>query len=137
LKKDFTRQEVLKLAGISSSNLSYMDRIELVVPRKEGNPRKPSVWYTEEQLVHVLIASRLSKDWPLQAIRIALNELKKRGYTPDLFDKRLLIINGDTLWIDAEASLDGVFAKLAKHKGQVILYSIGPIGDVYREAVGS
>lgn len=132
MSREFSRQAVMRIADISSSNLSYMDRTGLVVPRKEGNPKKPKVTYSEEQLVRVVIISRLRKQLPLQTIRVVMDELKKREYKPDLFESRLLVVGKDVLWIEKEDDLSKFLVQLTgKHRGQVVLYFVDPIGNVY------
>ncbi len=65
----FSRQDTLKLAGITSSHLSYPDRIGLIVPEKIGNGKKHYCFYTAEQIALIQQVDRLSQYFNVPTVR--------------------------------------------------------------------
>lgn len=130
----FTRQETIALTGISSGRLSYLDRTQLVVPVKFGNPRHPKVVYSWQQVLEIKTIERLREKLPLQEIRKILEFLKERDHQPTFFAHRLVFVNDQLFLIEdlrefglrvLEASGDG--------KGQVVIHEVGTIGDIIAE----
>lgn len=68
MNKQYTRQEAIELAKITSSKASYYDRIGLVVPQKIGESKKPYVFYSHEQIEMLKHLSQLSKWFNLEAL---------------------------------------------------------------------
>lgn len=130
----FTRQEVIAMTGAKASNLSYLDSTELVVPNKQGNPKRPTVIYSVEQVLQIKIIQRLREKLSLQEIRKILKFLEDRKYKPSLFECNLVLIE-DQLYLieDIEkfgAQILQVLKASGKDKGQVVIHEIGPLGDV-------
>lgn len=141
MERHFSRQEVLRLTGVTSNKLSYLDRTKLVCPNRlevEGYMR-PQVVYTLSQILQIKTIYRLREELSLQEIRKVLDELEKQGYEPSLFRMNLLFFNGELYLLEGESEVNEKIIQLTgKHRGQVILHRVDPIGDVveelYREA---
>lgn len=131
----FTRQEVIRMTGAKPGNLSYLDRTGLVVPYKEGNPKRPaSVIYTVEQVLQIKIIERLRERISLQEIRKVLEYLSEHGYKPSLFKCNIFAIGSQVYLIEDNCEL-GLQVREAsdKNKGQIVIHDIGSIGDVIEE----
>ncbi|HEY9888042.1 MAG TPA: hypothetical protein V6D02_06550, partial [Candidatus Obscuribacterales bacterium] len=83
----FTRQETLALTQTTSSRLAYLDRTQVVVPEKYGNPKKPTVIYSWEQVLEIRAIASLRKQISLQMVRKLVNFLDEHGLDPTLHDK--------------------------------------------------
>lgn len=127
----FNRQETIALTNISSGRLSYLDRTNLVVPQKFGNPKHPKVVYSWEQVLQLKTIERLRERLSLQEIRKVLDFLSERGYTPSLFKCNLVFV-GPQLYLieDWEDFGKLVLEASGKNKGQIVVHEVGPIGDV-------
>lgn len=130
----FTRQEVLALTSLDSNRLSYLDRTGLVQPEKFGNPKRPKVFYSWEQLLQLTVIERLRERLSLQEIRKVLDFLKERDYSPSLFDCKLVFIESKLYLIENWEDFGHVVLEASgKNKGQVVISSIGKIGDITAE----
>ncbi len=78
--RKFTRQEVSNLTGMNSVNLSYWEKVGLVIPEKIGNPSCPILAYTGEQLLQLKLIQSLGERLPLPEIRRILNFLRDGDY---------------------------------------------------------
>lgn len=58
----YTRQEALELCGISSSRMSYLERLGFIKPERVGTTKKPYVFYTDEQVILISQLNQLA-DW--------------------------------------------------------------------------
>jgi DNA-binding transcriptional MerR regulator len=130
----FTRQEVIAMTGIKAGKLSYLDSTGLVIPEKRGNPKRPVVIYSVEQVIQLKIIQRLREKLSLQEIRKALNFLKSKNYQPSLFECNLVLI-GDELFLVEDKGEFGeqVLRASGQNMGQIIVQEIGAIGDVINE----
>jgi DNA-binding transcriptional MerR regulator len=72
----FTRQEVITMTGIKAGKLSYLDSTGLVVPEKRGNPKRPIVIYSVEQVIQLKIIQRLREKLSLQTIKVVIEQIK-------------------------------------------------------------
>jgi DNA-binding transcriptional MerR regulator len=127
----FTRQETIALTGMKSGKLSYYDETQLVVPAKHGNPKRPKVFYSAEQVLQLKVIQRLRERLSLQEIREVIGFLKERDYKPTLFECNLVFV-GTKLYLIENWEDFGMMVLEAsgKGKGQIIIHQIGPIGDV-------
>lgn len=136
MNRYFSRQEVLRLTGVTSNKLSYLDRTNLVCPQRfqrEGSER-PQVVYSLSQILQIKIIYRLREELSLQEIRRVLAELEKQGYEPSLFKMNLLFFNGELFLLEGESKVNEKIIQLTgKHRGQIILHKVDPIGDVVEE----
>jgi DNA-binding transcriptional MerR regulator len=127
----FTRQEALSITGITSGRLSYLDETGLVTPQKFGNPKRPKVIYSAEQIIELKVISRLREKLSLQEIRKVLEFLKSRNYEQSLFSCNLIFVDNQLYLIeDWEKFGMMVLTASGKNKGQVVIHEVGKIGEV-------
>lgn len=136
MERHFSRQEVLRLTGVTSNKLSYLDRTKLVCPKRialQGSQR-PQVIYTLSQVLQIKTIYRLREELSLQEIRKVLDELEKRGYELSLFKMNLLFFNGELFLLDGESEVNEKIIQLTgKYRGQIILHKVDPIGNIVEE----
>lgn len=133
----FTRQETIALTKTTSSRLAYLDRVGVVVPEKYGNTKKPTVIYSWEQVLQIRAINDLRKQISLQAIRDIIKSLKENGYDSSLWDKHLVIVNGDIHWVMPDWSDMPKVMQLASKKnkggfGQLVLVAIPTLNDIVK-----
>lgn len=132
----FTRQEAIALTGITSGRLSYLDRTELIAPQKFGNPKRPKVVYSWQQVLEVKTIERLREKLSLQEIRKVLHFLKQRNHEPSLFVHRLVFVNSQLYLVeDIKDFGTKVLEASGKSQGQTVIYEVGAIGDIITELV--
>jgi DNA-binding transcriptional MerR regulator len=130
----FTRQETLALTRSSSGRLSYLDRTDLVVPSKIGNPKHPKVVYSWQQVLEIKTIERLREKLSLQEIRKVLNFLKLHDHHHSFFVHSLVFVNAQLFLIkDLENFGLIVLEASGNNRGQVVIQEIGPVGDVIVE----
>ena len=100
MDRGFTRQEVLSLTSLTSGRLSYLDRTGLVTPNKVGNPKRPKVIYSLEQILQIKVIERLREQLSLQEIRKVISFLEKREYSPSLFTSKLVLVDSQLYLIE-------------------------------------
>jgi DNA-binding transcriptional MerR regulator len=128
----FTRQETIALTGISSGRLSYLDRTELVVPEKFGNPQHPKVVYKWQQILEIKTIEKLREKLSLQESRKVVDFLKSRNYEYSFFQHRL--VNSQLYLIENMQDFGlMVLETSGKNKGQIVIHEIGEIGDIITE----
>ncbi len=138
----FTRQETLALTKTTSNRLSYLDRTGVVVPEKYGNPKKPTVIYTWEQVLEIRAISHLRQKISLQTVRKIIQFLTESGFEDCLRDKHLVVVNDEVYWVMGDWSDMPQVMKVAdkhnKYKGQFVLIIIpqldAVIQDIWKEA---
>lgn len=134
MESGFTRQETLRLTGLTSNKLSYLDRTDLVKPKKIGNPKHPTVIYSWEQILEIKTISRLREKISLQEIRQVINYLKQENYDFSIFKMSLLFFNSKLYWVKDEDELRKKVIELTgKYRGQFVIHSVTPIGDIITE----
>jgi DNA-binding transcriptional MerR regulator len=126
----FTRQEALAITGITSGRLSYLDETKLVTPQKFGNPKRPKVIYSVEQIIELKVISRLREKLSLQEIRKVLDFLKSRNYEQSLFSCRLIFVDEQLYLIENWEDFGRLIIASGQNKGQVAVHEIGKIGEV-------
>lgn len=132
----FTRQEAIALTGITSGRLSYLDRTELIAPQKFGNPKRPKVVYSWQQVLEIKTIERLREKLSLQEIRKVLHFLKQRNHEPSLFVHRLVFVNSQLYLVeDIKDFGTKVLQASGKSQGQTVIYEVGAIGDIITELV--
>lgn len=120
---DWTRQEAIKLSGLTISAFDYFGRMGIVKPRKVGSSRKPSVFYSWNQLLAIKFYSKAKKDFTPERMRQVLEYLNSAKPGDVLTDKRLLIFNDQIFW--AEDTPKGVYQVITcdgQGKGKLILH---------------
>lgn len=98
LVSGFTRQETANLCDVLPSRLSYLDRTGLIVPQKFGNPKKPSVFYSFQQILEIKAIAKLREETSLQTVRKIIEFLEKHADNPSLVVNDILVINGEVFW---------------------------------------
>jgi hypothetical protein len=133
----FTRQEAIALTKSTSSRLAYLDRVVVVVPEKYGNTKKPTVIYSWEQVLQIRAINDLRKQISLQAIRDIIKSLEENGYDSSLWDKHLVVVNGDIHWVLPDWSDMPKVMQVASKKnkggfGQLVLVAIPTLNDIVK-----
>lgn len=127
----FTRQEALSITGITSGRLGYLDETGLISPQKFGNPKRPKVVYSVEQIIELKVISRLRERLSLQEIRKVIDFLKSRNYEQSLFNCNLVFADSQLYLIEDWEDFGMMVLKASgKNKGQIVIHEIGKIGEV-------
>lgn len=133
----FTRQETLALTQTTSSRLAYLDRTNVVVPQKYGNPKKPTVIYTWEQLLEIRTIANLRKQISLQMVRKLVKFLDEHGLDTTLHDKPLVATPNEVFlvmpdWSDMPQVMK-VADRTGEGMGQLVLLVLPPLNTVIGE----
>ena len=99
LVSGFTRQEVIKLAGCTSSRLAYLEKVGLVVPQRIGPSKRPVVLFTWEQLLGVRVIKDLRQEVSLQTVRTIVENLNANGCDDSMAEKLVVAMGDEVLWI--------------------------------------
>lgn len=127
----FNRKETMALTGITSGKLSYWDETRLVSPQKFGNPKKPTVVYSWEQVLQLKLIDRLREKLSLQEIRKVLEFLIERDYNSSLFECKLLFIGSELYLVENFEEFGKLILKASgKNKGQVVVREIEPFKTI-------
>ena len=120
LLRMFTRQEVIKLTGLTRTQLSYLDGNDLIKPEKIGNPKKPHCLYSWYQLIGLRAYARLREKCSLQSLREVIDYLNPETIEQFLADKRLIVMDNQFIWInDNPDEIVGILLN-GKNQGQLI-----------------
>ena len=123
----------MSLAGITSGKLTYWDGTRLVSPHKIGNPRKPTVIYSWQQLLQLRLIDSLRSKLSLQEIRKVLCFLEERNYSPSIFECRLVFIESELYLIEDWKEFGTLVLKASgRNKGQVVIHELEPIKTVLK-----
>ncbi|WP_179071982.1 MerR family transcriptional regulator [Nostoc sp. C057] len=126
----FSRQEVLKLTGLSSGQLSRLDKSGVVEPTKLGSESHPVVLYTLNQVLELRAIARLREQLSMQEIRKVVDYIRKHGFDKSLSGKFLIFCNEHLYWVKSDESVETIVKLSGKNKGQVVIKAIHPIGDI-------
>lgn len=74
MSKKYTRQEAIALCGMTSSKISYLERVGLIQPERVGSGKKPYVLYTEEQVMLISQLNLLSEWFTLDSLHAFLED---------------------------------------------------------------
>lgn len=133
----FTRQETLALTQTTSSRLAYLDRTGIIVPQKYGNPKKPTVIYSWEQVLEVRTIAHLRKQISLQMVRQLVIYLDQHGLDTTLHDKHLVTTANEVFWVSPDWSDMPQIMKVADREGdglgQLVLLVLPPLNTVIQE----
>jgi DNA-binding transcriptional MerR regulator len=117
----FSRQEVLKLVGLSSGQLSRLD----------GSDKHPVVLYTLEQLFELRIIAALRKKLSMQEIRKVVDHIRDNAFDKALFGKFFIFCDNQLYWVQSSDSMEDTIVRLTgKHRAQVVMKAVDPIGDI-------
>lgn len=145
LMDGFTRQEAIALTQTTSSRLAYLDRTGIVVPQKFGNPKKPTVIYTWEQVLEVRAIHDLRQQTSLQMVRKIVEFLDEHGLDPKLHDKHLVVAHDEVFLVMPDWSDLPQVMKVGDRNnqgvGQMVMLVLPPlthiIDDVWAAAQAS
>lgn len=126
----FARQQALELSGLSSGQLSRLDKSGIVQPKKLGSTAHPTVLYTLNQLLELRTIAALRQKLSMQEIRKVIDYLREHEFEPTLFGKFLIFCNDDLYWIPLDELSEEIVKLSGKNKGQIVLKAVHPIGDV-------
>lgn len=99
-----TRQEVIRFAKITSNRLQYLERTGLVEPHRFGNPNKPTVIYTLEQVLAVLVIRSLRPEVSLEITCKVLELLQNPDSHKLLEDNQIVAIDDYCFWVSKDWS---------------------------------
>lgn len=131
----FTRQETLVLTRSSRSQLSYLAKLEIVIPHRV-QPHTSAVYYTWDQILEIRAINQLRQQISFQTIRKVLDFLKEQGFSRSLRDKQLIVFKDVVSWLRLDAAslqLVQLTDRQNKHAGQMILQSLPPWSHVLEE----
>jgi hypothetical protein len=134
LPTGFTRQETIALSGENSGNLNYLDDIGIISPQRFGNPKRPKVIYSVEQIIKLKIIAMLRDRLSFREACKVAQFIRDRNYSQYLFNSLLVVINGELFSITSWESFGlKVLATAADNKGRVEIREVGRIGDAIAE----
>ncbi|HLO83894.1 MAG TPA: MerR family transcriptional regulator [Nostocaceae cyanobacterium] len=126
----FTRQEVLKLTGLSSGQLSRLDKSGIVQPTKLGSESHPVVLYNLDQVLELRIIYALRQQLSMQEIRKVIDYIRNNGFDTTLLGKFLIFCNGQLYWVQSDELGETIIELTGNNRGQAVIKAIHPIGDV-------
>lgn len=130
----FTRQETITLTGITSGKLPYLDEIGLVSPQKIGNPKRPKVIYSIEQVIDLMVIAKLRDRLSFREVCKVVQFIRGRNYSQYLFDSPLVSINGELFVITSWETFGlKVLATAKECEGRVTVKDCGVIGEVFAD----
>ena len=127
----FTRQEAIALTGLKPGKISYWDRTGLVSPQKFGNPKKPKVVYSWQQVLKLKLIHRLREQLSLQEIRKIIDFLEGKNYSPSIFECRIFVVESEVYFIENPADLmDALVKASGNDRGKVIVQELEPFKSI-------
>jgi hypothetical protein len=133
----FTRQETLALTQTTSSRLAYLDRTRVIVPQKYGNPKKPTVIYSWEQMLEIRAIANLRKQISLQMVRKLVKFLDQHGLDTTLHNKHLVATSDEVFLVSSDFSEMPQIMKVADRQGeglgQLVLLVLPPLNTVIHD----
>ena len=127
----FTRQETIALTGLKPGKISYWDKTGLVPPQKFGNPKKPKVVYSWQQVLKLKLISRLREKLSLQETRKVIDFLEGENYSPSIFECRIFVVNSEAYLIHNINELGEIVVKASGgDRGKVMIQELEPFKTV-------
>lgn len=130
MKNIYSRQQAIKLSGLSSGQLSRLDSSEIVKPTKLGSESHPVVLYNLSQIWELRTIAALRQNLSMQEIKKVIEYLREKNFAPILFSKFLVFCNDKLYWITSDELGEAIVELSGKNKGQIVLKAVHPIGDV-------
>ena len=114
----FARQEVLLLTGLSSKQLSYLDKLGIISPEKIGSTKKPYCNYSLMQLIMLMAYSKLREDCSLQQLKDAFLDMQDVHPFHLFWDKRIVVTSDKVFWIESDemVAVQKVFNQLLNNE---------------------
>lgn len=136
-KKLFSRQQALDLTGLSSGQLSRLDKSGTVRPAKLGDEgRRPTVLYTLSQIWQLKTVAALKNRLSTQDIKIVIEYLQKNGFESISLDSYLIFVKNEIYWVkdeiywfNADELSEKIIELVDKNKGRITLKVVAPIGQ--------
>lgn len=132
--KDFTRQETIALTETTSSRLAYLEAKNLILPQKYGNPKRPTVIYTWEQIIQIRAISHLREKIDLQTVRGIIKFLEQTNFNGEYKNKHLVIINDESYWVESDwtniAEIMRMADKQNKNIRQIVMIVIPQLASI-------
>ena len=136
----FSRQETIALAGTTSNRLQYLERAGLIIPKRYGRTRKPTVIYSWEHILEIRAIKNLRQDVSLQTVKKIINFLNREGFGEQLRDKKIIVLDNEVYWIMPDWSDLPKIMKVADKRnklnrgiGQYLLIIIPSLCEVVNE----
>jgi DNA-binding transcriptional MerR regulator len=126
----FSRQQAIELSGLSSGQLSRLDKSGIVQPKKLGSTAHPTVLYTLNQILELRTIASLRQKLSMQEIRKVIDHLRERAFEPTLFGKFLIFCDDELYWVPFDELSEKIVKLSGKNKGQIVLKAVHPIGDI-------
>lgn len=129
----YTRQEAIKLSGLTSSRVSYLDSTGVVRPYKVGSSLKPTCLYSWEQILELRTIALITEDVTLQELRKTVKYLKACEQDGSLHEKILMSANRVSYWIlDKPGEIEKVILQIsASNPGQnIVINTLLPMSNV-------
>lgn len=106
IKDKFTRKEVMELAGVTSNQLQYLERVNLIEPNRiTENRKKPLVFYSWEQILEIRAVINLrDQNVSLQTVRKIIEFLNDSNIDSQLREKYLVAIDDEVFWVKSDWS---------------------------------
>ena len=127
----------MRLAGVSRRQLRYWAETGLVRPsvQRTLGPRSDARVYAFNDLLALLVAAQLRRDFSLQHIRKVVAYLQDQGYSEPLTELRFAVDGRQVYFQHADGSWEG-----ERHRGQVVLshvISLEPLRQRIRESASA
>ena len=87
--KDWTRQEAITLSGLTRNQFEHLENKGLITPIKLGNPNRPTVIYSNTQLLAIRAYAKLRKEGLTMQ---ALDKMPDNFLSPDKVSITKLVI---------------------------------------------
>lgn len=130
MKNIYSRQQAIKLSGLSSGQLSRLDSSEIVKPTKLGSESHPVVLYDLSQIWELRTIAALRQNLSMQEIKKVIEYLRKEDFAQNLFSQFLVFCNDKLYWITSDKLGEAIVELSGENKGQIVLKAVHPIGNV-------
>src|SRR5919202_1002403 len=95
--ENFTRTEVVEVTGLDVNRLNYLERTGLVIPKRIGSGKKPTVVYSWIQLVQLMILKQYKDKYKNKTLKRIVDFLgKPENFPIKDFSYRIYVINDET-----------------------------------------
>ncbi len=109
----------------------------MIVPQKYGNPKKPTVIYSWEQVLEIRAISHLRQKISLQTVRKIIHFLHQSRFKHCFHDLHLVVVNDEVFWVMEDWSdmpqVMTVADQNNQHKGQFVLIIIPQLASIILE----
>jgi DNA-binding transcriptional MerR regulator len=124
----FTRQDAIKLSGLTRTQIGYLEDIGIITPIK---PHIRSCLYSWGQILELRIIAKIRETLSLQQIRQAKQYLQDIDFNSDLRSSKIVV--GNTALYLLQENEDALLTISGKHLGQFALTQIILCNDVIED----